>query len=283
MNTKQWIMLCTLALLWAGPGFGEERVPVTVAFRLEQPQYRAIYGPDLSKLEAEVAKLLVRNLEARIKLVRFTVEPSDAYTLTFRLNDLADKGQKGETVLHIQLNGTGVRPHASSFWRFRESSGFAAPIRPADAFLLEIDKRVKTILADGSYQNLVSDWLVQVPVARNSTPHKSPPGWVLPFRRDDLCLDFDSNLRIDSMLPVGGMQLNRSLFGRVAGDFPTQTPDVRGLIFVELNEDRQPDRQWLREFMDANPAQITVLGVYVIRFVSLEPCAAPVPPRSNRF
>jgi len=283
MSTRYWIALLALSLLWAGEAACEDRVPVTVVFRLQQPQYRAIYRDDRDKLEAEAAKVLVRNLEARIKLVRFTVEPSDGYRLTFRLNDLADKGQKGETVLHIELEGAGVKPRGPSFWPFRQSGGFSAPIRPADAFLREIEDKVKAILADGSYRNLVSDWLVQVPVAHSSTPYKEPAGWVLPFRREELCLDFDSSLRIDSMLPVSGMRLNRPLVGRVAGDFSGQDPSGRGLIFAELTEDRQPDKKWLREFMDANAAQITVLGVYVISFVPLEPCVAPVGPRGNQF
>jgi hypothetical protein len=195
--------------------------------------------------------------------------------LLLHLEVVPDAGTREfkETQLRLELAGAASAP--ALVWRFRSDERYADPTGGVAAFAQEIALR----LADVDKQALVRQLLSRVPIASEAQLWKNPVGWVIPYRKADLCMDFKSLLRIENMLPSGAGPVLKEFLARASGDFaPGEAahtpPALRGRLFTEPI----PAQAGLAELGNARPESVAIRAIYVMEYQPLQPCSKPVPP-----
>jgi hypothetical protein len=233
------VALCTI-LLAAGPAVAEPRTPVTVAVVVVE--YRNDFA-DVRALEREAAARIAGRLGRHLGFLRFTPAPGAPFMLTFEVKAKAPPERPGaprEVGFHIRLEGPGVR-ESGDYLVFRGEDEFGRPIGDVPAMAAEIDLKLR----DDDLRGRLAKLLRQIPIARSAHVWRAPPpvGWILPYRRGDLCVDFHSQFVIETVVLTAVGPSRVELEARAAAEFlppdPTPVDRLRGHIFTRpLDEAR---------------------------------------------
>ena len=267
----------TLLVAWAAASAqATDRPRVAVSFELNERRLQNAFQPAQRKdLEARAAAVIAQRLGERIGFVAFSAEPQAAtHALVVRLEAAPGSSQAlfKETLLRLEITGPGVAARSLS-WRFRPEERYGDPTGGVEALVREIELRTRDI----DYRALIQDVLSQVAIAREAQVWQDPVGWVIPYRKSELCLDFRSMLRIESMLPSGAGPVLREYMARASADFdPPSSAGVtalRGRLFMQP----EASAKGLAELRRARPEDMSIRGVYVIEYRQLAPCTGPVP------
>lgn len=213
--------------------------------------------------------------------VRLGAFPTSPYHLVVRLLR-RQPGTTGpaEVGLWASLAGAGV-DSASVYW---------LTLRPLEAYndargtprelLADLRARVQAPGAGTAVQELLG----RVPIAPKAAVWRSPLGWVLPFRRAELCLDPASTLRIRNRIRSGAGPRVVELVADASGDFdPTPLPAQWAAEQYHVVGYALPGQAGLDDLRTAAAAAdgITVEGVYVRDYHrSATSCGTPTPPDS---
>ena len=279
-------LLITLLAAWlawaAAPAQATDRPRVSVSFELAERRLQNAFQPAQRKeLEARAAAVIAQRLGERIGFVAFSAEPpASPQTLAVRLEAAPGSSQAmfKETLLRLELTGPGLAARSLS-WRFRPEERYGDPTGGVEALVREIELRTRDI----DYRALIQDVLSQVAIAREAQVWQDPVGWVIPYRKAELCLDFRSLMRIESMLPSGAVPVLREYTARASADFDPPagaaspagpvTTALRGRLFMQP----EASAEGLAELRRARPEDVSVRGIYVIEYRQLAPCSGPVP------
>ena len=275
--TKPWrAILLAMVLGTAAAASAADRPAVAVSFDLNVPRWQGQFSPtQRDDLQAKVAKSVATWMSQQMGFVDFEPSLTGAQRLVLHLDLAPDTGarQFKETQLRLELAGT---PAASPLvWRFRDEEGYADGTRGVDAFAQEIALR----LVDVDKQALVRQVLSKVSIAKEAALWKDPVGWVIPFRKTDLCMDFKSMLRIENMLPSGAGPVVKVFTARASGDFtPREAAHAPSALRGRLFTEPEPAQDGLAELGRARAEAVTIRAIYVTEYLPLQPCNKPVPP-----
>lgn len=273
MKTFVVLLTALMYLVTVDPVIAADRPSVVVTFELNEPRLQNAFKPAQRKqVESLAADALAKRLGERIGFMAFSSQPPGAYSLIVRLEATAESTSTlfKETILRAELNMPGAASR-SLRWRFRPADRYGDPSGGVEGLVREIDLRTKDI----DFSALIRDVLGQVPIAREAQIWKDPVGWVIPYRKVDLCMDFHSVLRIENMLPSGAGPVLKEFKARASADFAPRGPSAnafRGQIFTEP----MPAQDGIAELRSARSEDVTIRGVYVVEYMQLAPCTGPV-------
>jgi hypothetical protein len=257
-----------------------ERPMVAVAFDLAVPRWKQQFVSRQGELEQSAAKAIASWLGKEMGFVGFVAGDAGARRLIVHLEVVPDSGVSPYKETQLRLELVGQSPAMPIVWRFRPDVTYADPTINVESFVREIELRLK----DMDKQALVRQVLSRVPIAGEARLWKDPVGWVIPYRRSELCMDFRSMLRIENMLPSGAGPVLKEFMARASGDFAPQDgaaagAELRGRLFtVPL-----PAQEGLADLGSVNPAQVTVQAVYVVEYQPLQACGVPFSPDAVDF
>jgi len=248
---------------------------VTIAFDLNVPRWQGQFGARRDELQAKVAAAVAAWMSQQMGFADFGAGTGGPQRLVLHLDVASDAGahEFKETQLRLELAGAAAA--TPLIWRFRSDERYAEPTGGVDAFAQEVALR----LVDVDKQALVRQVLSRVPIASEAALWKDPVGWVIPFRKTDLCMDFKSMLRIENMLPSGAGPVLKEFMARASGDFaPREAAHAPSALRGRLFTEPVPAQESLADLGRARPDTVAVRAVYVTEYLPLQPCNKPVPP-----
>jgi hypothetical protein len=272
-----------LAATLATTASAQTRTTIAVAFRLQERLYRLEYKPaDVQQLEAVLADSIASILSRRIPFVQFSRALPAPRTLLMTLDrkDRVSVAQNQETGFYLQLVQDGA-PSTSQYWRtFRPERDYLMARGSVSAFRNELQARFEI-----SEVESIQDLLRGIPIATEATLWTDALqglGWILPFKRQDLCMGEETTLRVANTIR-SSIETKKDFRAQARGVFnPTVVPpglqSSRGNV-MGMATDAGTDLDVLR---NAPPSAITVIGVYVDRY-QRSGCEAPVSPGAASF
>jgi hypothetical protein len=274
--SKHWrTILGAVAIGALMPAWAVDRPAVTIAFDLNVPRWQGQFGARRDELQAKVAAAVAAWMSQQMGFADFGAGTGGPQRLVLHLDVAPDAGahEFKETQLRLELAGAAAA--TPLVWRFRSDERYAEPTGGVDAFAQEVALR----LVDVDKQALVRQVLSRVPIASEAALWKDPVGWVIPFRKTDLCMDFKSMLRIENMLPSGAGPVLKEFMARASGDFaPREAAHAPSALRGRLFTEPVPAQEGLADLGRARPDTVAVRAVYVTEYLPLQPCNKPVPP-----
>jgi len=280
MKHLAWILPWVLGLAAASPAGAQERPEVTVSFELAVPRWVSFFDRDQPELEKRAAEALAQWLNKEFRFASYKPGSAGTRHLKLRLGVApeAEGRQRKETQLRLEL--VGQNPPQAVTWQFRPENTYSAPTSGIEPFVKEIEFRLGAM----DKQLLVKQLLSKIPIADRADLWKDPVGWVIPYRKAELCMDFKSLLRVESQLQTGAGVAPREFLAQASTDFQppnvsAATEPMRGRLFTEVAS----THLHFAELGAAKPGAVAIRAIYVVEYLPLEPCVAPVPPAAVSF
>jgi hypothetical protein len=278
---------------------GAAKPTVAVQFELVDPAYRAQLGAAQgAAAETELASFLVADkLGREIGFLDFSLEPSE-YTLRvslgsagantafssvdFHLATLETPGSAGASALEPEVIGSRIVPVIKAIDRGTSVEDFLVN---RSSFVA----RMKTELEMIDFADLVPELFSQVPVAAGESRliptglQTEPVAWIIPYRREDLCMDVGSEIAVRARMPAGGLGLREAQFSTVAkqpydpppGALPAELELLRFRLLCFPPRD-QVDLDLLES---SAPEQVTVDAIFVTLYFPMgEACGGSISP-----
>ena len=282
MKSSWWTRASGALVLAATTAAAQTRPLIAVKFVLQEALYRNEYSPqDVLKIERGVADTLAQLLSRRFGFVQFDSSGTAPQTLVVTLNrkDLGSGAQRHETGFYVRL-ATAAAMGQDRYWRmFRPIEEYLAARGTSAAFMKEVQARFEVDELES-----IQDLLRSIPISTQATLWQDATdiGWILPFRRADLCMDFETTLRIANTIRVG-VDKRKDFRAKATGDF-SDTSSALGTLrgnVVGMATDPTADLAILR----TTPANaIIVNGVFIEHYHRSDAaCAAPATPRATSF
>ena len=252
-----WRWLLLLAIAAAAPS--QARSMVGVAFDLAVPRWQGQFGSRQVELQTKAAQAVAAWLGQQMGYMGFEPGATGPHRLVLHLELAPDAGTRQYKETRLRLELAGQADVAPLVWRFRPEDRYGDPTGGVDGFVLEIGLR----LADIDRQRLVRELLGRVPVAHDAQLWKDPVGWVMPYRKSELCMDFRSLLRIENMMPSGAGPVLKEFMARASGDFVpgiaagAAAGAMRGRLFTLP----MPAQDGLSELNRAEPEHVAIRAV----------------------
>jgi len=274
--SKPWrTILGAVAIGAMMPAWAVDRPAVTIAFDLNVPRWQGQFGARRDELQAKVAAAVAAWMSQQMGFADFGAGTGGPQRLVLHLDVASDAGSHEFKETQLRLELAGAAAATPLIWRFRSDERYAEPTGGVDAFAQEVALR----LVDVDKQALVRQVLSRVPIASEAALWKDPVGWVIPFRKTDLCMDFKSMLRIENMLPSGAGPVLKEFMARASGDFaPREAAHAPSALRGRLFTEPVPAQEGLADLGRARPDTVAVRAVYVTEYLPLQPCNKPVPP-----
>ncbi len=237
------------------PAPAQARPRVRVLFELPNRKYHELTHDDSAAVALGAGALLAARLQDALRYADFLASDTAADTLTFALDRL-DRAGSGpdELWLYARVSGAGVVAHEIRWFLFQKLIDYNAA-RPRVAVLMK-DLATKVGLQDVA--PISTDLLSDVPLANRADVWlKEPgPGWVVPFGREDLCIDPRSTFRVRNRIMV--QPATRDI------DF---TADASGTLHRKiLALPAHAQSEELAALKSAGAANVQVLAVYLTRY-----------------
>jgi hypothetical protein len=280
---RLYFVLAIVASGFASPLNAQGPPVVAVRFNLREPSYRTEYGPSISQIERKFGKFLADRLAQQMAYVRFDTSSNAQRTLVVALDrrDPASNAQRHEIGLYVRLVGGAATTPPEQYWvMFRPIDQYLARRGTPEQLLNELRVR----FASGDLEALQSV-LRSVPVASQAQLWLNPLAWILPFKRRDLCMDFETTLLVRGSIQSPTGLLHDEYIAKANREFGPATPpaalrDQVGNVMGSLTSQRG-DLDALRQ---AAPNSIRIDGVYVDHYhKSDSACAVPAAPDSTAF
>lgn len=226
----QRCVLILLSIFWLGvPRLGAaERPAIQVVFDFAEKQYRRQLGSAADVVEHRALELILGDLNRRVPFLRFTSETRSA-KLHVQLGNPAGGSEMHDVNFQLSVDGTeseSSKPLESGTvrWSFRPASAYDSPLGSAEALATEVGLKFQ----QGDHIGLVRNVLSAVPISHDGTlVEKDPiPVWVIPFTKDDLCMDFPSRLKIVDELQTSVGRRSHELHVVANGVYEPADPSV---------------------------------------------------------
>lgn len=178
----------------AAPVDAQEPTRVGVEFHVADQSYRAAFRSGVADVESDLARVMADTLTRRIGFVRFVPGGQERYRLRFSLDwsdprsptAFVDRGI-WVTLVHPQVD-------TSAYWfKVRDATVSMNPVGPREELVFDIGKA----LPQQDY-GVIRNMLAHVPITEDALalPLANPVGWVLPLRRELLCVRDETQLRV---------------------------------------------------------------------------------------
>lgn len=197
-----------LLLLCCGSSLAVGQKPrVGVRFQIVAELYSDRYAPaQVRQVSDSAAAVLARGLAQRLGFLAFTSDTTypTAAKLTGRLEESARRRDRFDEVrLFLELVTPGRAPRTLNWLGVRPRESMDPVSRDPDVFVAGFGQLLDDSLTDAALTRLVDSLLSQIPIADTSASvwrpaaDRPPEQWLLPYTRAELCIGFESNLRID--------------------------------------------------------------------------------------
>lgn len=208
--------LAVVTLVSLAEAAGKTRVRVKFVMN-EYKQY--FNAAQIATIEKRAAEQLISRLGGEhARFLDFTTQDGSAsfvLTVTLRSRLAAERiGAPGEVIFHFTVDGPGLQAK-HEFVVFRPADD-TAKIPALDVFVEDIKKA----LSDQAYREQLRPLLLNVPIASSGKVLSGAPGpgWLLPYRHQDICLDYESQLRIHHVIRSGAAVHRPKLAARADSD-----------------------------------------------------------------
>ena len=252
----------------------QERPVVTVSFNLAVTRWQDNFSASqVADFQARSAEAVAQWLNREIGFFSFKPGTSPTRHINVQLAVAPDAGSKPtkETQLRLELVGHG--PSTPLVWNFRPQNSFLQPTQGPEPFAREVQLRLIAL----DKQALVSQVLSHIPISNNAQMWKDPVGWVIPFRKAELCMDFQSILRVESLVESGAGRLPREFKARASNDFaPPNAAGVPEAFLGRLFSEAVAGQEGLGDLTTAKPEAVAIRAVYVLDYLPLQPCTGPL-------
>lgn len=249
-------------LLLAGPASGLNRVNLGVVCELVEKRYRqTLEDPQIREIEQSCAVRLAQELNATLAFLKFAPDNNHENKLVIRLGK--DDSAIRSVDFSVQVKGDAVEGSADPvYWPFRTVDQWLEIPRAAefpDHIHLQFTKALRK-----NQDALVSEQLSRIRIADNAVPVLPDRSWQLPFTRDELQTQDDSEFGIKAQLEMPDQSRERYIYEvKLKGDFTdgAKAMHLRDDTFSSLEES-------LRRLGMAS--QVEVIYVVVKHYVPLE-------------
>ena len=284
------VVAAAIVLACAPHARAEVRRAVAVRVEVVAPSFRRelvgpgqATSPELQSAERDAARQIAAALGEPPGFLAFQAEgepavaggPAPAATLTVRV---VAKAPAAATVLReiglvVDAAGAGVGRGEPAYLVLRGQDDIrAAPSRAA-----ELAREIASRVAERE-EDVVRDVLSRVPIATTGARLEEPLGWILPYRPEEICIDFRSRFAIASEVQqaIGRQELDLPSEFRVVFDPPGDTPldDHRHrIVTLPTLPGDHPDIVLLKGARAA-----TVKAVRVTQYVRQSGCGAQPSP-----
>lgn len=258
--TRVAVLALALLALAAPAARAATKTAVTVTFSLRA--YEVEFLPaEIAHVETRAAERIVARLREYAPFLDFTTAPGKEFTLAATLRPRATgerAGAPAEVIVQFKLGGPQVqaRPEHVIFRPANDLSG--VPL--VDGFIEEIDLK----LTEDVYRGQLRSMLLQVPIARTGQFSSNPAGWVLPHRRTELCLHFQSRLNVEHIVRLAPENVRRPQLPARADE------DRQGQIFGRPVD----PSNFQQEFATIQADQVSVAGIWITEYRDLVPCSS---------
>jgi hypothetical protein len=237
------------------------RPAVRVTFEVQEPSVKSNFTPaEIAEIEAAGAAMVARHLAGRARFLDF--QPAvPRYQLRVALNRRdVTSSRPDDLVLHAAVLGPGVAPSRIHWKVFRRAQQVTPPIGGSPAQFL---RTLELVLA-GHEDMPIMPRLTRIPLTTTVALSPQPLGWVLPYRRDELCIDPASTLRVDNVIPAGPSAVrNYSYEADASGELTPASGRQWGKV-ITVARAAQPEYAALRQAISAGTARVT--AVYLIKY-----------------
>ena len=277
-------LFVVLALIVLPTRAAQLRPIVAVSFDLAVPRWQAHFGDDRAVFEKQAAVRIAQWLGDKLGFVSFDPKATSAPMLVVHLEVVpgAVARQNKETQLRLELTGAGST--APVVLPFRHEDKFREPIGGEQGLLKELELRLDVI----NRQALVGQ-LSKVSIAKEAHLWKTPVSWVIPYSRGDLCMDFDSVLRIVSMMPSDAGPQQKTFRTRAKGEFRPEGSapplDWIGRLFAVPEKSTPPEESetGLDALGSVDPQKVSIQAIYVLDYQRMQPCIGATSPATVEF
>jgi hypothetical protein len=242
------------------------QTPATVSVRVELalPRFRDNFS-DPKAVEAKAAALFAKYLTAKVGFLRFAVNDSSPYRLSFRLDRQDPQATSSFTDIGFwaRLEHAGDEPKEKYWLPFRAADEFLTRVGSEADFLAEVSSK----LTHQDSEVLRKEILRWVPITEIGLPNLNPLGVVLPFPLKALCMKNQSVVLFVAEIKGQQQTMEEQFKAQIVGKFTltgSPTPDLErfrdggmGKV-IELTENDLAD--WIAQ------KKVTVKQIFVISY-----------------
>jgi hypothetical protein len=261
------IPLIALFLL-SMPAYGIDRVTLGVVCQLVEKRYlQNLRDEEVAAIEKACAERLSRELDATLAFLHFVADSNQVNRLVVRLGK--DDSVVRPVDFAVWVEGNTVQGDAEPvIWPFRTVDEWLQ-IPTAEAFPDEIQLQFTDALRKNA-DSLVNLQLSRVAIADSAVPLPDDQSWRMPFTREELTTQDDSEFGIKARLDMPDDSQERYVYDvKLKGDFSN------GAKVLHLRDDTFSLVESLERLRRAE--NIEVIYVVVKHYVPLQLPAATLP------
>jgi hypothetical protein len=261
------IPLIALFLL-SMPAYGIDRVTLGVVCQLVEKRYlQNLRDEEVAAIEKACAERLSRELDATLAFLHFVADSNQVNRLVVRLGK--DDSVVRPVDFAVWVEGNTVQGDAEPvIWPFRTVDEWLQ-IPTAEAFPDEIQLQFTDALRKNA-DSLVNLQLSRVAIADSAVPLPDDQSWRMPFTREELTTQDDSEFGIKARLDMPDASQERYVYDvKLKGDFSN------GAKVLHLRDDTFSLVESLERLRRAE--NIEVIYVVVKHYVPLQLPAATLP------
>lgn len=250
--------------------FGFEVPTISVSFKIKQEAYRTVLGDSLTDIEKTCTENIIRELKDHFGFMKVSAE-SNEFKLLIELDNKdkfapASASQLHEVDFWITVKDSDNNALAEpANWMFRPLEFFNHGLGSKQAFITE----VCSIFKDKLQKNrdaLVLNVLSHIVIADRAIPVPQRLWWILPFKKEHLKLELESEFNIATDVDDQGILLKKKYNTIIVGkttDSTTLIPSEyrEGMIVTEVKD---PD---ITSSEMSRIEDIKAVKVYIIKYI----------------
>lgn len=249
-------LLAAVAASAASAQVPTPRPAVRVTFEVQEPSVRNNFtAAEIAQIEATGAAMIGRHLAGRARFLDFRpTVPRYQLRIALRRRDVTSS-RPDDLVLHAAVLGPGIVASRIHWKVFRRAQQVTPPIAGSPAQFL---RTLELVLA-GHEDMPIMPRLTRIPLTTTVVLSPQPLGWVLPYRRDELCIDPASTLRVDNVLPAGPSAVRNYTYQADASGELAPAPGRQWGKVITVARPTQPEYAALRQAISAGTARVTAV------------------------
>ena len=193
--------------------FGVEIPTISVNFEIKQTNYRTVLSTNLESIEKTCKQNIITELKDNFGFMKIGKE-SNAFKLLIELDNRDRQAPASASQLHevgfwITIKDASDKKLAEpAYWTFRPLEFYNRGLGSKEAFIAEVSSIFKDTLQK-KRDTLVLNVLSRIVIADKAIPVPQNLWWVLPFKKEHLRLELESEFNIATDVDNQGILLNK--------------------------------------------------------------------------
>ena len=216
--------------------YGQEKPKVEVSFNIKEENYRDNFGTEITYIEEEGKKKLIKLLNEYFGFVTF-VEHSSSKKLCISLED-----KEPHSLISSQLREVGFRLSLEEqniataseiiYWGFRPIEKYDLPLGTKDALIKEVSASFEKHLNERR-DEVVAKLMKKLPIADQAFLYyyDNKPYWLIPVEIEKSRLDLNSEFVIATIIEIPVGNENKEYKTRMIGSTKEKMPEVPQLYW----------------------------------------------------